>query len=77
MSEGRPQDCVSRILYATLGGAGSGAILGAITANWSDVPRVIRNKSWPAFKQTGPLRMLLNPCTTLLLCQLCGYESCY
>lgn len=53
MASERPQDCVSRALLGTATGAGFGAILGAITANWSDVPKVIRNQSWPAFKQTG------------------------
>lgn len=28
-------------------------IIGALGANWGDAPKVLRNKSWPAFKQTG------------------------
>lgn len=28
-------------------------IMGALGANWGEAPLVVRNKSWPAFKQTG------------------------
>lgn len=53
MAVERQTDCLSRTINGTAAGGVFGAILGAVTANWSDVPKVIRNKSWPAFKQTG------------------------
>jgi len=35
-------------------------IMGALGANWGEAPQVVRNKSWPAFKQTGEGSLL--PC---------------
>lgn len=49
----RPQDCFTRTMYATISGGAFGMIMGALGANWGEAPQVVRNKSWPAFKQTG------------------------
>ncbi|KAK9792753.1 hypothetical protein WJX73_007302 [Symbiochloris irregularis] len=46
-------DYVSRVLTGTGVGYGLGAVLGAVTANWSDVPKILRDKPWPALKATG------------------------
>lgn len=51
--EDRPESCTSRILSGTGVGYGLGTVLGAITANWSDLPLVLRDKPWPALKRTG------------------------
>lgn len=49
----RAEDCTSRIIAGAGSGFATGAIMGAITANWSDVPLVLRNQPWPALKRTG------------------------
>ena len=55
----RPESCVTRAIYGGISGFGFGAILGAVSANWSDVPKVIRNKSWPAFAETGKYTLFI------------------
>ena len=62
MSSERPQDCVTRTLYAGGTGLAVGGIVGTMVANWQDVPKVIRNQSWPAFVATGS-SSLTSPCT--------------
>ena len=49
----RPEDCVSRTLTAVGTGLVAGGIMGAVTANWSNVPPVLRDRPWPALKYTG------------------------
>lgn len=49
----RADDCISRIIAGAGSGLAAGAIMGAITANWSEVPLVLRNQPWPALKRTG------------------------
>mmetsp|Transcript_8119 Transcript_8119/g.24139 ORF Transcript_8119/g.24139 Transcript_8119/m.24139 type:complete len:160 (+) Transcript_8119:241-720(+) len=51
--DGPPQDCYTRMVHATTGGAISGLVGGAIVSNWGDVPLVLRSKNWPALKRTG------------------------
>jgi hypothetical protein len=46
-------DCLSRALTGVSTGYVAGAIGGALTANWSDVPLVLRNRAWPALLRTG------------------------
>jgi len=43
-------------------------IVGALGANWGDAPQVHRNKSWPAFKQTGGLLSSLVTAPSILEC---------
>ena len=49
----RPEDCLSRTLTAVGTGLVAGGIMGAVTANWSNVPPVLRDRPWPALKYTG------------------------
>ena len=53
MAAERADDCVSRMIAGGVSGLAAGAIGGAITANWSETPLVLRNKAWPALKRTG------------------------
>ena len=53
MATERADDCVSRMIAGAASGFAAGAIGGAITANWSEVPLVLRNKAWPALQRTG------------------------
>jgi hypothetical protein len=46
-------DCKTLVGLSTLGGYLSGAVYGGIVSNWSDVPKVLRDQSWPALKRTG------------------------
>ena len=50
-----PQDdsCLSAIISSSVTGAAFGTVAGSALANWGDVPKVVRNKSWPALKETG------------------------
>lgn len=49
----RPEDCLSRTLTAVGTGIVAGGVMGAVTANWSNVPPVLRDRPWPALKYTG------------------------
>lgn len=49
----RDKDCTTRTLSAGAAGVVLGGLAGAVTATWQDVPKVIRNQSWPAFVATG------------------------
>ncbi|CAK0786578.1 hypothetical protein CVIRNUC_009792 [Coccomyxa viridis] len=51
----RPEDCISRTLTAVGTGLVAGGIMGAVTANWSNVPPVLRDRPWPALKYTGQI----------------------
>ena len=65
----RADDCVSRIIAGAGSGLAAGAIMGAITANWSEVPIVLRNQSLPALMRTGvSLRSVIYnaPCRFLM-----------
>jgi len=53
MAAERADDCVSRMISGAASGFAGGAIGGAVTANWSEVPLVLRNKAWPALQRTG------------------------
>jgi hypothetical protein len=53
MATERADDCVSRMIAGGTSGFAAGAIGGAITTNWSEVPLVLRNKAWPALQRTG------------------------
>ena len=53
MAAERADDCVSRMIAGATSGFAAGAIGGAVTANWSEVPLVLRNKAWPALQRTG------------------------
>lgn len=48
-------DCTSRTVNGAATGFAAGAVAGAVSANWGDVPVVLRNKPWPALKRTGTL----------------------
>lgn len=58
-----PEDCPTRMAWGLGSGFLAGSLLGAISSNWSDVPMVIRNKTWPAFVRTGSV--MLSSGTTL------------
>lgn len=47
------EDCLSAVISSSVTGAAFGTVAGSALANWGDVPKVIRNKSWPALKETG------------------------
>eukprot|EP00887_Chlorella_sp_A99_P004937 scaffold4.g4937.t1 len=49
----RPEDCPTRIGLAAGAGFVAGAIFGAVTSNWGDIPQVVRDKPWPALVRTG------------------------
>ena len=49
----RPDDCTSRTIAAVGTGLVAGAIVGAVTANWGNVPPVLADRPWPALKHTG------------------------
>lgn len=49
----KPQDCLSRVLSGTISSFVAGGIIGALTANWGDVPQVLQDKPLPALKRTG------------------------
>lgn len=48
-----PDSCTTRMAYAAASGFAAGAIGGAVTSNWGDVPKVLRTQNWPALKYTG------------------------
>lgn len=47
------KNCLTETAKTAGLGAVFGTIAGATIANWGDVPKVIRNKSLPALKETG------------------------
>lgn len=49
----KPQDCMSRVLSGTTSSFVAGGIIGAITANWGDIPQVLQDKPLPALRRTG------------------------
>lgn len=60
----RPEDCASRILTALGAGFVGGGIMGAVTANWGNVPPVLADRPWPALKHTGTFSFThLAPCS--------------
>lgn len=50
---GGHDDCLSAVISSSATGAIFGTVAGSALANWGDVPKVIRNQSWPALKETG------------------------
>lgn len=55
----RPEDCGSRAAAAVGTGLVAGAVVGAVTANWGNVPPVLADRPWPALKHTGARQALL------------------
>ena len=53
----RPEDCGTRMLYSGIAGFVIGGFAGGVTANWSEVPLVLRNQSFLALKRTGQRRL--------------------
>lgn len=53
MSSDRSEDCPTRMATGLGTGFVLGSFLGAVTASWSDVPLVLRDKPWPALVRTG------------------------
>ena len=51
----KPQDCMSRVISGTTSSFVAGGIIGALTANWGDIPQVLQDKPLPALKRTGKL----------------------
>jgi len=51
----KPQDCMSRVISGTTSSFIAGGIIGALTANWGDIPQVLQDKPLPALKRTGML----------------------
>ena len=47
------KNCLEETAKSAGMGALFGTVAGAAIANWGDVPKVIRNKSLPALKETG------------------------
>lgn len=58
----KPQDCMSRVVSGTTSSLVAGGIIGALTANWGDIPQVLQDKPLPALKRTG---MALHICSKL------------
>ena len=48
----RPESFEFRTGSGLVAGYGAGAITGAVTSVWSDVPVVLRDKPWPALART-------------------------
>ena len=69
LPDDRPESCTARILSGTGVGYGLGTVLGAITANWSDLPMVLRDKPWPALVRTGKQLLPCRPATIVGLTQ--------
>ena len=44
--------------------------MGAVTANWSNVPPVLRDRPWPALKYTG--ETIQKSCRPIGLCPIIG-----
>lgn len=51
----KPEDCMSRVISGTTSSFIAGGIIGALTANWGDIPQVLQDKPLPALKRTGKL----------------------
>ena len=51
----KPQDCMSRVISGTISSLVAGGMIGALTANWGDIPQVLQDKPLPALKRTGML----------------------
>lgn len=49
----RPDTFGFRVGTAVGSGYVAGSIMGAVTANWGDIPVVLRDKPWPALVRTG------------------------
>lgn len=56
MAERRPDDCTYRVATGGASSFAAGSLAGAATANWGDVPVVLRDKPGPALKRTGKER---------------------
>ncbi len=54
----KPQDCMSRVISGTTSSFVAGGIIGALTANWGDIPQVLQDKPLPALKRTGKSRFI-------------------
>ena len=55
----KPDDCVSRVVSGTTSSFVAGGIIGALTANWGDIPQVLQDKPLPALKRTGIAALLI------------------
>lgn len=55
----KPQDCMSRVISGTISSLVAGGMIGALTANWGDIPQVLQDKSLPALKRTGIAQSVL------------------
>ncbi|KAK9815230.1 hypothetical protein WJX72_000376 [[Myrmecia] bisecta] len=53
MADDRPDDCMFRVASGAASSALAGTIVGAVLANWGNIPRVLANQPWPALKRTG------------------------
>ena len=53
----RAQDCPTRMALGLGSGFVAGNLFGAISANWGDVPLVLRNKPLPALARTGSVML--------------------
>ncbi|DBB07136.1 hypothetical protein WJX77_002223 [Trebouxia sp. C0004] len=51
----KPQDCMSRVISGTTSSFVAGGIIGALAANWGDIPQVLQDKPLPALKRTGAI----------------------
>jgi len=49
----RPDSCAFKTLSATISSFGVGAVFGAVSATWNDVPKVMKGKAFPALMSTG------------------------
>mmetsp|Transcript_4866 Transcript_4866/g.8415 ORF Transcript_4866/g.8415 Transcript_4866/m.8415 type:complete len:158 (+) Transcript_4866:179-652(+) len=51
--DARPDSCAFKTMSATMSSFGAGAIFGAVSATWNDVPKVMKNRAFPALMSTS------------------------
>ena len=66
----KPQDCMSRVVSGTTSSFIAGGIIGALTANWGDIPQVLQDKPLPALKRTGDQAQLCFAACNIFCCTL-------
>ena len=70
----KPQDCMSRVISGTASSFVAGGIIGALTANWGDIPQVLQDKPLPALRRTGAHVWLLPFCQGETESRLCTLQ---
>lgn len=76
----KPQDCMSRVVSGTTSSFIAGGIIGALTANWGDIPQVLQDKPLPALKRTGAsynFAATVTTCLASIYCIACRHAQCF